>query len=94
MIPNVSPLPPHTAHPQLVLDAPVTVEVVEEALPGGPRNRMTLTVWVEDQPARDAPQSSAARALAIGFLERTLEAMRNMPAASFTAAARRRPSAP
>lgn len=44
MTPNVSPLPHHTAHPRHVLDAPVTVEVVEEELPGGPRNRMTLTV--------------------------------------------------
>ncbi len=66
----------------LSLNVPVVVEIVDAELPGGNRNRMHITVWVEE--ANDhVSQPSAARSLTIGFLERALETLRARPQTSF-----------
>lgn len=66
----------------LTLTAPVVIEIVDDELPGGRRNRMHLTVWIADS-HEDVSQPLAARALAIGFSERALESLRGQPASSF-----------
>ncbi len=59
----------------LNLTVPATIEIVDDQLPSGRANRMNITVWLaEDQPPE--AQHGAARALAISFLERTLEGLR------------------
>jgi hypothetical protein len=66
----------------LSLNLPVVVEIVDAELPGGNRNRMHITVWVDE--ANDSvSQPSVARSLTIGFLERVLETLRAGPHNSF-----------
>jgi|EndMetStandDraft_7_1072992.scaffolds.fasta_scaffold470151_3 hypothetical protein len=56
------------------LSVPATIDIQDDPLPNGRRNSMTVTVWT--LPGESVEHRRAAQALAIGFLERTLEAMR------------------
>jgi hypothetical protein len=64
------------------LTVPVVIEIVDDELPGGRRNRIHLTVWIAES-HEDVSQQLAAHALAIGFLERALEVLRRHPVNSF-----------
>jgi hypothetical protein len=64
------------------LNTPVHIDFVDDLLPGGNRNRMSVTVWIA-APDADADDVSITRALTIGFVERVLEAIRQAPEASF-----------
>lgn len=59
----------------LNLTVPATIEIVDDLLPSGRSNRMNITVWLAEDEAPEA-QHNAAKALAISFLERTLEGLR------------------
>jgi hypothetical protein len=66
------------------LNTPVHIDFVDDLLPGGNRNRMSVTVWIAAPDAdADADDVSITRALTIGFVERVLEAIRQAPEASF-----------
>ena len=65
-----------------ILTVPTVVEIEDDALPGCKRNRMCITVWV-DASGHSESQSAASRALTIGFLERTLEALKALNSKSF-----------
>ena len=56
------------------LSVPATIDIQDDPLPNGRRNSMTVTVWT--LPGESVEHRRAAQALAIGFLESTLEAMR------------------
>ncbi|MDO9355485.1 MAG: hypothetical protein Q7T55_17420 [Solirubrobacteraceae bacterium] len=71
-------------------DRPVLIEIDDdELLAGGPRNRMSITVWVGHADA-DGLQPTIARALTISFLERALAKVRTMPAEAFESSPLRR----
>ncbi len=60
---------------QLNASQPTVIDIVDGRLSNGRSHSMSLTVWtVPDLSVEE--QKQAARLLAIGFLERTLEAMR------------------
>jgi hypothetical protein len=65
---------------RLDLDAPIVITIDDDPLPNGRNNRLSLTVWtLEESSAED--RKRAARAVAIGFLERTLEALKRQDVA-------------
>lgn len=57
------------------LTVPVRIQIVDDPLPNGKQNQLDMTVWLAADESPEV-QKLALRALAIGFLERTLEALR------------------
>ena len=63
----------------LNLTVPVRIQIVDDPLPNGKQNLLDMTVWLAPDESPEV-QKIALRTIAIGFLERTLEALRQ-PAA-------------
>lgn len=63
----------------LNLTVPVRIQIVDDPLPNGKQNQLDMTIWLAPDESPEV-QKIALRTLAIGFLERTLEALRQPPA--------------
>jgi hypothetical protein len=72
--------PKNRAAMSLNLTVPARIQIVDDPLPNGRQNLLDITVWLAQDELPDV-QKQALRVIAIGFLERTLEALRE-PAAT------------